>query len=435
MRSLSSHEVLGRNGLLKNRHEGRRCFIICNGPSLSRQDLTPLVNEVTFVVNAFWKHPLVETLKPNYYLLADPALFDGSEPFLNSGFSMTTDQYFRTLSAKALTSEFIVPLLGCQAIMEKDYLPLKRTYYFNSQGLVGFGEMKFPDFTQLIPGVQNVSQLALMAAMYMGCSPIYLLGLDHDWFATWGATNDFNGKSAMLPRTYRCELERQLRLWRGYEQLLRIANVYGIRVLNATRGGYLDVFERIDYEAVCGEALPPDPASSVIGEAAFKSICAKLKFDTEMHRYAAIQTIQQAINCYPDSQILYVFEAGMRYQCGDFQGAIENLAAFDLRWPDNAEIHNALGVTQWLSKDIQGAASSFLRAIEVDSRHRNAVLNYGQLLIQSGRTAEANRLYSDFLAINPKDDKVRHALMRSGTGQQLKDRINLAIALPFFTGT
>lgn len=434
MTPISPDEILARNGRLKNRHKDRRCFIICNGPSLSKQEISPLADEITLVVNAFWKHPMIGALKPNYYLLADPGLFDGSEPFLNSGFSMTTDQYFRSVRTKAPQSEFIVPFLGYRTIQEKSYLPLERLYFFASIGLVGFGDINFPDLAQMIPGVQNVSQLAIMTAMYMGCSPIYLLGLDHDWFATWGATNDFNGKSAMLPRTYRCELERQLRLWRGYEQLLRVANVHGTRILNATRGGYLDVFERIDYEAVGKEQVPSTSESLVIGEDTFDTLSRKLIFDTEMNRFSAIQTIQQTINRYPESQILYVFEAGMRYQYGDLHGAIENLSAFDTRWPDNPEIHNALGVIYWRLKDIQSASTSFLKALKLDQKHRNSLLNYGQLLSLYGRADEAKQLYLDFLRINPNDERVLNALSGVEPRQDDKRSINLAIALPFFTG-
>src|SRR5437762_13838485 len=69
-------ERLARNRAFAGRHAGQRCFILATGPSLATQDLGPLVGEITFVLNAFWKHPAVEQWQPTYYFLADPLFFD-----------------------------------------------------------------------------------------------------------------------------------------------------------------------------------------------------------------------------------------------------------------------------------------------------------------------------------------------------------------------
>jgi hypothetical protein len=46
------------------------------------------------------------------------------------------------------------------------------------------------------------------------------------------------------------QMEAQLELWRGYQSLDRIARRLGCRIENATRGGFLDVFPRVTFEAV-----------------------------------------------------------------------------------------------------------------------------------------------------------------------------------------
>ena len=45
------------NRALKDRHVGKRCFVIGNGPSLARTDLAPLANEYTIGANSFYRHP------------------------------------------------------------------------------------------------------------------------------------------------------------------------------------------------------------------------------------------------------------------------------------------------------------------------------------------------------------------------------------------
>jgi len=39
-------------------------------------------------------------------------------------------------------------------------------------------------------------------------------------------------------------------MWRVYELQQSLAEAAGIKICNATRGGFLDVFERADYDSV-----------------------------------------------------------------------------------------------------------------------------------------------------------------------------------------
>ena len=56
--------------------------------------------------------------------------------------------------------------------------------------------------TRPIPFPFGTAQLAIMAVMFMGCTPIYLLGLDHDWLAHRGQeTHFYSGTSLENHRT------------------------------------------------------------------------------------------------------------------------------------------------------------------------------------------------------------------------------------------
>jgi hypothetical protein len=48
-------------------HAGQRCFIIGNGPSILKEELTPLKDEVCISVSNFYKHPLYSTIQPRYH--------------------------------------------------------------------------------------------------------------------------------------------------------------------------------------------------------------------------------------------------------------------------------------------------------------------------------------------------------------------------------
>jgi hypothetical protein len=106
----------------------------------------------------------------------------------------------------------------------------------------------------------------MLAALYAGCSPIYLLGFDHDWLAHRGLYTHFypqktlenhavaHGDLGKYP--YGVVIESMLRLWRGYQAIGQYADLTGQRIINCTHGGFLDVFDREEYENVIGSTDP-----------------------------------------------------------------------------------------------------------------------------------------------------------------------------------
>ena len=242
-------DLLARNETFRDRHRGQRCFVIGNGPSLKHQDLSRLSDEVTFGVNAFYQHPLARDRRlPTYYFLSDPSYFDGS---------IDLEEFSHLQKAIGPTPIFL-PHYAKDFITSTRALPAEQLYYLATCGGLEDRWRARPDLTRTIPGAQTVVQLAILAAMYMGCSPIYLLGLDHDWLAHGGQHLNFYSEGSPdeqpegnLPGwTYRTMMEAMLTMWDIYEMLLRIANAEGIEIINATHGGFLDIFKRQSYESI-----------------------------------------------------------------------------------------------------------------------------------------------------------------------------------------
>jgi hypothetical protein len=245
-------ELLKRNEVFRNRHQGRRCFVIGNGPSLKEQDLAPLAGEITFVVNYFHLHPIIsDTWQPSYYCLSDPAYFDGREPI----------ESIRDIAAKVPAAPFFVPHFARDFLETSKALPADRTYYVGLCSGLEDEWTAVPDFTRVTPGVQTVVQLAIMAAMFMGCTPIYLLGLDHNWLSHGGVPINFYSKEEVKNQPqgnvgnwdYKSLMLAMTTIWRVYEMHQRIAARHGIKIMNATHGGFLDVFERASYEQLMAQ--------------------------------------------------------------------------------------------------------------------------------------------------------------------------------------
>jgi hypothetical protein len=239
---------LKRNEIFRNRHKNQRCFIIGNGPSLKHQDIGPLANEITFATNSFYLHPAVGTSwQPSYYCLSDPLFFDGREPIST----------LVKIAERITSSPFFVPHYARECLERTKALPAERTHYVAFCEELSANNTRKYDLTQPTTGVQTVVQLALLAAIYMGCSPIYLLGLDHDWLAQGGSSHFYSEKdpedqpAVNLPAwDYHSMMDSVLMMWKVYEHQLLMAKEAGIKIVNCTRGGFLDVFERGNYEQI-----------------------------------------------------------------------------------------------------------------------------------------------------------------------------------------
>ena len=249
--SSEDRKLIEANAIFRNRHVGQRCFIIGNGPSIGNQDLSFLAGEITLVMNAFWKHDVVEEWQPSYYFLSDGLFFDRSGP---------SREFFEGLRNRVPRTVYFVPLSQRIVVSEDGLLPLDSTLFFSTQQqFLGDALENNFDLSQPVPDVYTVAQLAIMAAIYLGCSPIYLLGLDHDWLGHHGekdyyffkglALKDHPGNVGRLG-PYDQEMESMLACWKGYRKLQAIAEKHGIQILNATEGGFLDVFERVSYQSI-----------------------------------------------------------------------------------------------------------------------------------------------------------------------------------------
>lgn len=160
--------MLGANRELQGRHLGRRCFIVGNGPSLRDQDLTRLRGEVVFVVNRFIHHPDAEAIDPTYYVIVDPKFATGQ---------WGTDFVEQVERRLPRVEVFLTPD-GVSLVRERGLLRhhVVRAVLPNQQ--LHFGYSEAVDLTRGVPGMDNVTKVALMAAVYMGCTEINLLGVD-----------------------------------------------------------------------------------------------------------------------------------------------------------------------------------------------------------------------------------------------------------------
>ena len=162
-----------RNLELKDKHLGRRAFIIGNGLSVLKQDLTQLSSEVTFVLNSFFHHPQYEQINPTYLCNCDPDTNDIR--YRKKWYELQKDKTKKTIKLFSKSSEAVDRDNG----FFKDH----SVYYLHTSVpfLPSLSNLSYcpTDLTQPLSGHGLVFlDVAILSAYYMGIKEIYLLGMD-----------------------------------------------------------------------------------------------------------------------------------------------------------------------------------------------------------------------------------------------------------------
>lgn len=224
---------------LKNIHRGKRCFIIGTGPSLRIEDLDTLAenNEICIGVNGIirafqstawrpdyyvcqyaygfneWKQSLLRDCKIDHMLISDSCLEDTFDPaFIKFHLSMLD--------------------------VRKDSRPPFFSQDFSCGAYVG----------------GNVMYTCIQLAAYLGCSEMYLYGVDHS-YAFGNQNNHFSEDylsnesgdaymTAAVVAEEDCDTEAAL-AYAG-----EVGQKQGFKIFNASRQTKLKTFARVDFDTL-----------------------------------------------------------------------------------------------------------------------------------------------------------------------------------------
>jgi len=241
--------LLNRNAALAGLYRGRRAFVLGNGPSLARLDLEHLRGEVVFTTNDFGCHPVLDRWTPSMHCLVDPQYFSEPEKFAT---------VFGRLRARMPGTRFVLPVTAARLVQSRGLLDVERCYFLRFVANVGiFHDLRL-DPCKPIPGGQTVTLVALMMALFAGCNPIYLLGMDMDFLASPKQQRHFSPQYeadvkncvSYTDFNYLTLIECVRLMFLGFQTLSRVAASRGQSIFNASGGGFLDVFEARDFASL-----------------------------------------------------------------------------------------------------------------------------------------------------------------------------------------
>lgn len=228
---MSKKEVKKR----RNSHVGEQCFIVGNGPSLCIEDLELIRGTFSFGTNRIYNIFEKTDWRPSCYCAQDYKLINRSA---------------KEISGICVKEKWIGILRDSpyKRIKNANYIELKNEAFYpeKPQFAEDISDGVFEGFT--------VTYMCLQIAMYMGFSKIYLLGIDHNYsidampdgtvIKNEGVQDHFSKADQIdnIPQTYKSTL--------AYEAARQYAQKHGIKIYNASRGGRLEVFERINIEEI-----------------------------------------------------------------------------------------------------------------------------------------------------------------------------------------
>lgn len=223
---------------LKNKHYGKRCFIIATGPSLRIEDVEMLNGELAIGVNSLYKLFDKTKYRPDYYLVLDEDVQKSVEQNLDKYNSLCKEYVFMNLLRK-VKDERVMYIPCCY---QDHWFNLGNNKYDYVKNL------KYSD--DLLWGLYDkytITIAAIELAIYMGCKEVYLIGVDCNYT---GPTVHFD-ESDNSPRIpYDIAYHTQKAMITGYRFMEKETKKRGIHVYNATRGGMLEEFDRVDFDSL-----------------------------------------------------------------------------------------------------------------------------------------------------------------------------------------
>ena len=219
---------------MKDIHRGERCFIIGNGPSLRDTDLSKLEDEYTFGMNRI-------------YLM-----------FPELGFTTT---YFASINdlvieqcADDIAALPIPKFIAWRSNRHFQRFPDDMIFLYTTYT----GPQFAYDMTRRIWEGATVTNIALQLAFYMGFEQVILIGVDHN-FTSKGDANktvvsDGDDSNHFDPRYFgkgfRWQLPDLDTSEIGYAMARKAYEKAGRQVLDATVGGKLTIFPKVDYTSL-----------------------------------------------------------------------------------------------------------------------------------------------------------------------------------------
>lgn len=212
---------------LKNKYSGKRCFIIATGPSLTIEDLAALKDEYTMGMNSLCK--IFPTLgwETTFFGIQDFNVFNS----LNNEIKKLTNTIL--LCGSNLKQKFKLPQNAITFPLDL----LNHKMHPDDCYKTDFSD----DCNVRVYDGYTITYSLIQLAVYFGFKEIYLLGCD----CSYTGSQDHFIEHGVFDQYFSTA---QNRLFFSYKVAFEYAKKHNIQIYNATRGGALEIFPRVNFD-------------------------------------------------------------------------------------------------------------------------------------------------------------------------------------------
>lgn len=225
---------------LKGRYEGKRIFIVCNGPSLRPEDLDRIHanGDYSFGCNRIHYIFPKTQWRPTFFTMMDIGPLADRVSIMRdcpAELQFYRRDTFTTIRKAGRDNICLLDTLDTPRLLEHPQFsddPTKKIFF-----------------------IETTTYCMIQLAVYMGFTELYVIGCDnnysinvlkdgtrvetgvHSYFAGFGNQHDDHATVS--------------RIWANnvaYDTAQHYATSHGIKIMNATRGGHLEAFPRVDFD-------------------------------------------------------------------------------------------------------------------------------------------------------------------------------------------
>lgn len=214
----------------KNKYQGERCFILATGPSLTIDDVRKLKNEYTFGMNSICL--LFDKLgwETTFYGVQDTGVY------------LKLKEYYFNFKKTTLFLGDGLPLKGKDV---PNHIPFSINYLDHKHSYKKLNTRFSLDASNFVYDGYTITYSLIQIAVFMGFKEIYLLGNDCSYskdpkkqhFADFGHVDS----STLTARD---------RILFAYQYAKDYLANTDVKIFNATRGGALEIFPRVDFDNI-----------------------------------------------------------------------------------------------------------------------------------------------------------------------------------------
>lgn len=229
---------------IKNKYQGKRIFIIGNGPSLNQMPLYLLKNEYTMCSNRFYLMDERNNWIPNFYIAVDDLVIKDIHEIAN---------------------ENVIPYVEYAFFpdIHPSNVDVKKKYIKNRDNVLWIYTDK-SEFSDQMPNCginKTVVNPSIQIAAWMGFEEIYLIGVDmtfgsqkvkktnsRNWVAAEKDTDHFDPRYIAKGKAFHNPGVAEM--LEKFEECKKFFDKRGVKIYNAGHGGKLETFPRVNFEEI-----------------------------------------------------------------------------------------------------------------------------------------------------------------------------------------